>query len=144
MKIIAYRKGGLGFLYTITLLVGLAAVSAGIMLMAHPAPIICGGLLVVISAVILFGYFRTPCEAIVLIDKDTLELPGGVNVKLSDISDVSYRRASAKGVQYKWGKVIISTPSGSYKINYLADCEETAKELTQLMYDAKHKSEVKM
>ncbi len=138
MKTIGYRKGGLGFLYGIVLLMGVGMLTAGITVMLHPVPIVSGALLIVISLIILNGYFKTPYEAICLTDNDTvLELPKGVKINVGDITDVSYKRATAKGIQYKWGSVTVSTLGSSYTVGCIADCEEVAKEITRLKYERK-------
>ena len=56
------------------------------------------------------------------------------------VNDVSYRRASAKGIQYRWGSVTLSTLYGKYKFGFVADCEEVSKRLTQLVYEEKYRN----
>jgi len=76
----------------------------------------------------------------VLSDDNKLILPHGVTVSLYAVNDVSYRRASAKGIQYRWGSVTLSTLYGKYKFGFVADCEEVSKRLTQLLYKEKYRN----
>ena len=99
--------------------------------------IIAGGLFALISIVILVRYIILPKE-IILVDKNNqLHLPKGISLNPKDIVDVSYRRASARSIQYKWGSVTIETRDSKYKFGYVADCEFVAKNIYDLMYKSK-------
>ena len=104
---------------------------------------IIGALLTIISAVLSMRFFLLPSDIIVLSDDGTLILPKGVTVSLASISDVSYRRASAKGIQYCWGSITLSTYYGSYKYGFVSNCEDVAKQLTQMVFEAKQKGKSK-
>ncbi len=137
MKIIGQRKKGLTVLYGFVLFFSLILCAIGIAYSDMLFPAIMGLLIAGVAVVLLIGIYKTPEIAIALEGEDTLHLPGGVTVKTAELTDISYRNARSKGVRYKWGKVIIKTYSGTYTVNYLADCEDVAKELTRLMYEAK-------
>ncbi len=135
MKVIAHRKGGIFALYLFTLILGIV-----LMFLDGEAYVImklCGLAVIAISLYILIGYLRTPKEPIKLIGDDTLQLPGDLQIPVSKIVDVSYFRASARGIQYRWGSVTIATGMGTCKVKYVADCEAVAKRITQLMYEAR-------
>lgn len=136
--IIAYKKHSVGVFYIILTVVGVMMVISAIAEKLLPLGII-GALLTIISAVLSIRFLLLPSDIIVLSDDGTLILPKGVTVSLESISDVSYRRASAKGIQYRWGSITLSTYYGSYKYGSVSDCEEVSKQLTQMVFEAKQK-----
>ena len=139
---IAYKKHSAGIVYIILTFVGVMLLISAIAEKLIPMGII-GGLLTVVSAVLSIRFLMLPSNIIVLSDDDTIILPKGITVPLDSISDVSYRRASAKGIQYRWGSVTVSTYYGSYKYGFVADCEDVSKQLTQMVFEAKQKAKSK-
>ena len=137
---IAYKKHSVGVLYIILTIVGVMMLISAITEKLLPMGII-GALLTIISAVLSIRFLLLPSDIIVLSDDGTLILPKGVTISLESISDVSYRRASAKGIQYRWGSITLSTYYGSYKYGFVSDCEEVSKQLTQMVFDAKQKTQ---
>ena len=83
-------------------------------------------------------YLLLPNEIISLTENNQLLLPRGVMIPLESLIDVSYKRASAKGMQYKWAKIFLQTRDHTYKFDFVADCEAVAKHLMRQMYVAKH------
>ena len=136
---IAYKKYSAGIVYIILTFVGVLLLISAIAEKLIPMGII-GGLLTIVSAVLSIRFLMLPSNIIVLSDDDTIILPKGITVPLDSISDVSYRRASAKGIQYRWGSITLSTYYGSYKYGFVADCEDVAKQLTQMVFEAKQKN----
>lgn len=136
---IAYKKYSAGIVYIILTFVGVMLLISAIAEKLIPMGII-GGLLTVVSAVLSIRFLMLPSNIIVLSDDNTIILPKGITVPLDSISDVSYRRASAKGIQYRWGSITLSTYYGSYKYGFVADCEDVAKQLTQMVFEAKQKN----
>ena len=139
---IAYKKHSAGIVYIILTFVGVLLLISAIAEKLIPMVII-GGLLTIVSAVLSIRFLMLPSNIIVLSDDDTIILPKGITVPLDSISDVSYRRASAKGIQYRWGSVTVSTYYGSYKYGFVADCEDVSKQLTQMVFEAKQKGKSK-
>lgn len=135
---IAYKKHSAGILYIILTLIGVMMLISAITEKLLPLGII-GALLTIISAVLSIRFLSLPSDIIILSDDGSLILPKGVPVSLESVSDVSYRRASAKGIQYRWGSITLSTYYGSYKFGFVADCEDVAKQLTQMAFEAKQK-----
>ena len=136
---IARKKNSAGILYVILTVAGAAILIFGICENTIGA-IIFGVVLAAVSAVLAIRYLSLPSNIIVLSDDNKLILPHGVTVSLSAVNDVSYRRASAKGIQYRWGSVTLSTLYGKYKFGFVADCEEVSKRLTQLVYEEKYRN----
>ena len=136
---IAYKKHSAGILYIILTFVGVMMLISAITEKILPLGIM-GALLATISAILSIRFLSIPSNIIVLSEDDTLILPKGVIVSLESISDVSYRRASAKGIQYRWGSITLSTYYGSYKYGFVADCEDVAKQITQMVFEAKQKA----
>ena len=135
---IAYKKHSAGILYIILSVVGVMMLISAITEKLLPVGII-GALLTIISAVLSVRYLSLPSDIIVLSEDGSLILPKGVTVSLESVSDVSYRRASARGIQYRWGSITLSTYFGSYKYGFVSDCEDVAKQLTQMVFEAKQK-----
>ena len=139
---IAYKKYSAGIVYIILTFVGVMLLISAIAEKLIPMGII-GGLLTVVSAVLSIRFLMLPSNIIVLSDDNTIILPKGITVPLDSISDVSYRRASAKGIQYRWGSITVSTYYDSYKYGFVADCEDVSKQLTQMVFEAKQKTQHK-
>jgi hypothetical protein len=97
-----------------------------------------GAIPTVLSAIYAIRYLSLPSDIIVLTEDNMLILPKNVAVPLNTVVDVSYKRAQAKGIQYKWGKIILQTRDHTYKFDFVADCEDVSKHLTRQMYAAKH------
>lgn len=88
-----------------------------------------------VEAWTLFHYFKTPKDAIILNYNKSISLPGfDVTIPMVEVTDISYVRATARGISYKWGKVVIKTDDRKYVVNYLEECEEVCKQLTREMY----------
>ena len=137
---IAYKKHSAGILYIVLTFVGVIMLIYAITGKILPLGII-GGLLTIISAVLSVRFLSLPSNIIVLCEDGSLILPKGVTVSLESVSDVSYKRASAKGIQYRWGSITLSTYYGSYKYGFVVDCEDVAKQLTQMVFEAKQKAQ---
>ncbi len=136
---IAYKKHSAGILYIILTFVGIMMLISAITEKILPLGIM-GALLTIISTVLSIRFLSLPSDIVVLSEDGTLILPKGVTVSLESISDVSYRRASAKGIQYRWGSITLSTYYGSYKYGFVSDCEDVAKQITQMVFEAKQKA----
>lgn len=99
-----------------------------------PVAAIVGVAVFIVSIGIIIDYSRIPLNVIMLDENGELHLPHGKIINVSEISDISYRRASSKGWQYKWGTVTITTYHRTFKYRYIAECETVAKRLTELMH----------
>ena len=139
MKVIAHKKDGMGLLYGFVVVMGIFLISLGIGLgLAGIYLWLLGGLICGIGVYYVVKFLMLP-SAIIMQDTDgILHLPKGVTVSPADIIDVSYRRASARGLQYAWGSVNIKTHTDEYKYGFVAECEDAAKELTDIMYRARY------
>ncbi len=136
---IAYKKHGAGIIYIILTILGTGAFIFGLCENTIQLAVF-GFILTAVSAGLAIQYLSLPSDIIVLSDDSTLILPKGVTIPLNSVNDVSYRRASAKGIQYRWGSVTLSTLYGKYKFGFVADCEAVSKRLTQLIYEEKHRN----
>jgi hypothetical protein len=90
--------------------------------------------LIVGSAVIVTQYLRTPNNPILYNESEKAIYVGNTKIYLNEIEDLSYVRAAARGIQYKWGTVKIKTKDSKYVVRYIADCEDVCKRLTHLKY----------
>ena len=136
-EIIATRKTSAGMLYIAITLIGLALISGGAIVRSWPCAIL-GVAFTLICIYLVIDFFRTP-GIVAWIDCDgELKLGRVGKIKPSEICDVSYRRASAKGIQYRWGSLTVTTYAGRHKYGFVSDCEDAAKRLTELMHEAKY------
>ena len=135
MRVIARKKGGMGALYGFVAFIGILLIPLGIS-QEETALVFAGIVLGAISGVIFAISLSTPKNVISTDDSGTLILhfKNDMELPISQLTDVSYRRASARGIQYQWGKITLSTLSGTYSCDFVADVEEVSKELTRLMY----------
>lgn len=133
MITLARKSTGVGILYLCCLVISvLLSVSL------HNAYALTLGIFVsVISLIILADYIRVPIHPVMLDQSNRLILPKNTIISPKDIIDVSYRRASARGIQYKWGTISIVSDVGTYKFRYIKDCEEVAKTILKLAYGSK-------
>ena len=98
-------------------------------------------LMVALAGFILVQYFITPKVMISVDSNEALHLHNGTVIQATDIVDVSYKRASARTIQYKWGKVILTTVQGSYTFRYVEDCEEVSKKILDIKYKNKYQNQ---
>lgn len=136
---IAYKKHGAGVIYIVITIIGVISTLAGIVTDDSRFWII-GAMLAVTGGILSVQYLSLPSDIIVLCEDGSLMLPKGVSIKLNDLVDVSYRRASARSIQYRWGSVTLSTKFSSYKFGFVANCEDVAKQLTELMHKQKYEN----
>lgn len=138
---IAHKAHGAGCMYIIVAVLGLISIIYGFIGQSSSLGfILIGVVATVLCSFYSFRYLSLPSAIIVLTDNNTLLLPKGVTVALEELCDVSYKRASAKGIQYRWGAITLTTRSGVYKYDFVCDCEEVSKHLTRQMYAIKYGS----
>ena len=136
--VVGKRSGGVGILYSVIEVLFLAIVLWGWGMFRNESDVrvlLLGLVFLGVTGVILFRYFTTPAEAIILNEDNSIYLAKfDLTLSMEEIRHISYKRARAKGIEYKWGKVIIETDSKKYKTDYLSYCEEVADTLnTALM-----------
>lgn len=142
MNIIATKREGVESMYLVCTVVSVFITVLGFAMLLVPT------ILLGVVMMVTCGYLYLECRKIpnIVISADennTLYLPDGITVSMDDVADVSYRRASARSIQYKWGSVTIKTKNGTlYKYGYIAECEEVAKRLTDMLYQARYKTEI--
>lgn len=139
-KTIGYRKDGIWILYILTFFLGIGLLVAGsclaITIKENKAYFVCfigGPFLIVFSIVILIGYFSTRLCAIETDGK--ILLVNGKKIAFEDITDISYKKARAKNITYRFGSVIVKTKDNIYKARYIDDCERVSKNITKLKYE---------
>ena len=141
MKIIIAKKSHSAWIqYMFVTVVGLANLIIALVIgIEDGVPIfLIAALLCIVGGILFVRYLLLPSEIIALTEDNQLILPKGVTIPLEAVTDVSYKRAQAKGFQYRWGKITLETRMGTYKYDFVADCEEVAKHLTRQMYAAKY------
>lgn len=147
-EIIARRKDGIIWMYVFTLVISLIAIIfPGFLIGGKKGSSITGVFLIVIgvicliiSVVVLIGIIRTPADIITRKD-EFLCFPDGSSCNLSEIKQVNYRRASARGLQYKWGKIIIVLNDRTIIYNYVADVVQVHNRLIELMLKSKENNQ---
>ena len=138
MEVIARKKRGIGVVYLICTLVGILLLGVSFVTPNQRMKLIIFGLMTAaIGGYIYVSYTLLPYEVIRFDHNNVLHLPKERKLAVTDITYVSHRCAHAKGIRYKWGSVIIKTKDVKYAYNYIADCEDVAKRLTDMVKRAK-------
>ena len=127
MKVLAHKKQYIGLMY-------IAVTVFGIALFFIDNNWLAGTVITIPSVIISIQYYMQPKDIISIGTNNNLYLPRGVEINLRNINDVSYRRASARFIQYRWGTVIIYTNDKTYRCRYVADCEDAALQLKTALY----------
>ena len=137
MDVVARKKSGVGAMYLVFALLGFIIIGVGIG--THTAFVFLPMGLAIsgISGYIFVDYVRLPYDVIIIDRENNLILPKGNTISIKDVLDVSYKRATARGIQYRWGAIKLKTRLGDFKYGYIADCEEVSKRLTDMMYRAR-------
>lgn len=137
--VVGKRSGGVGILYSVIEVLFLAIVLWGCGMFGNESDVrvlLLGLVFFGVTGVILFRYFTTPAEAIILNEDNSIYLAKfDLTLSMEEIRHISYKRAHAKGIEYKWGKVIIETDSKKYKTDYLSYCEEVADTLNMALME---------
>lgn len=136
-KVIARKSHSAGMLYIVVTAIGIIMLVSGLSA-GQVAIWPIGVLLCAVGGAYAVRYLLLPCNVIILSD-DVLVLPRNTTFPLTDVTDVSYKKATARGLQYSWGAITVSTHLRSYRFNFICECEAVSKELTQLVFEAKNK-----
>lgn len=96
--------------------------------------LILSGACTLVALDIFIDYLRTPMRPFFIDEHDRLVLHDGTVLDMKDVWDVSYRRATGRGVQYSWGSITIASGCGTLKYRYIDDCEELTKSLLRRVY----------
>lgn len=135
MEVIARKKGGIGFMYFLCMLLGVFVMVMG--LRSELAELIyaavIGGLLIVVCGYIWLCYLLQPKIVISYDGMGHLLLPHGKKLSVGSLTDVTFKCAEAKNITYKWGTVILTTASETRKCAYVANCEQVAERVRSMM-----------
>ncbi|MDE6585806.1 MAG: hypothetical protein K2K80_03905 [Clostridia bacterium] len=145
-RVIATRKEQLIWVYVLAAVLSITLIAASAFILRKDLTmlgtcifmILTGVTGVVVSSIILIGYFRTPKEIIVY-ENGVLHYPRGT-CNVSELINVEYRRATARGLQYKWGTVKLILNDKTVSCRYVADVEQVHGVLIRLMMDSKSKN----
>jgi ABC-type xylose transport system permease subunit len=137
MEIIARKPSGVGIMYLLCALCGVGLAIYGITASIIPI-ILIGALLGVWTGTLFARYAALPSVLITVGAGGMLTLPKGVPIRAADIVDIRYNRASSRSIKYNWGSLTIKTAAESYEYFFVAECEDVAKRLTEMMYRAKY------
>lgn len=140
-EVIAKRKGGLFLLYGICFLAGVLGFVRSFKANADDNSrygkfglTVIGLVLIVCSLIICIRYLCTPREVITY-DGNKLTM-GKVEFLPTQITNVTYRRAHARNVQYRWGKITVHICGQQITYNFVADVEEVHNRLISFMREA--------
>ncbi|MBQ8320176.1 MAG: hypothetical protein IJX81_04785 [Clostridia bacterium] len=139
MEVLARKKRGMTVLYAIVGVITAALFTVSVTILPKSADpfvilliglfgVVCVGLCVkecVLSA-------RTP-DVILQTDGKTLYLPKGKQISVLAVQKVEYKRASARGFQYDYGKLMLITANGRYTFHYVDEVVEAHNALIALM-----------
>ena len=145
-KTIGYKKSGLGIAYIFVLILAVVMFGAGCFfpfaLKKFDYSIIMfflGGILAGIYSVVQLIEFYSTKPDVISTNGEKMMVNSNV-FKISDIVDVSYRKARYRGGEYNHGNITITTKDSSYVAQFVANCESVSKEITKLMYEKKNLS----
>ncbi len=130
----ARRSIAAGVLYGIAILVSGLMLAACGALQSDVLLLILSGACTLVALGIFIDYLRTPMRPFFIDEHDRLVLHDGTVLDMKDVWDVSYRRATGRGVQYSWGSITIASGCGTLKYRYIDDCEELTKSLLRRVY----------
>jgi len=139
-EVIAKKHKASGIIYFVVTLFGLGLTTAGAFF-EEALIFIFALIFTVISGYLFVLWVMLPEDIISIDNAKELNLPHGKTIMISDVIDVSYSRATARGISYRWGRIKISTRLDEYKLDFVDDCENVSKRLTDMMYRAKYESE---
>ena len=132
----ARKSGAAGALFAICVLVSGLMLATGGVWQGDTALLVVCGVCTAVTLGVFIDYLRTPVHPFYIDEHDRLVLHDGTVLEMQDIWDVSYRRATGRGVQYSWGRVTITCGLGELKYRYIGDCESIAKSLLRRVYAA--------
>lgn len=122
MKIIAQRSKVIGLLYFLTILGGCFILIFGVSIQ-EMYTILTGALITIIALIVLLFFAFTPKIAIEEDEKGFFHLSNGIVLSPDEIISSKYSRASSRGIQHKWGKLILKTKKGNFKYSFIKDVE---------------------
>lgn len=97
-----------------------------------------GVVIVIIGAIFLIHYISIPKVMISLNDKNQILIHNNNTLlNISDITDVSYRQDTGRGIKYKFGTIMIRSTKGDFKFRYVRDCERAAKDILEIINNNK-------
>mgnify|MGYP006939722266 CR=1 FL=1 len=125
----AKKSGGVGVLYGLCALLfgGIAIGLRQYGALRLSTCIVCA----LASLGIFIDWLLTPPRPFRIDGDGRLVLHDGTALEMRQVLAVSYRRARARGVQYRWGTVTVTTPLKIYRYRYVADCESMADAIMQ-------------
>ena len=142
MEIIARKKSGLLLLYSFVILLGIfmGVLSANLDEDSTERGFTLLGcvVIVIVGIIICVGILRTP-KIIIQYDGEYLILREG-KFKINELGRVNYHRAHARGIHYKWGKIILLLDGREIVYNNVADVEYVHNRLMELRLQAEKNS----
>ena len=135
MEVIARRKNSLLTLW------GLITVLGGLMIIVSlvkpfyiqsqkTGMFLIGLMLFGIGCVVLINILRTP-KNIICFDGQNLILPQG-KYPLKSLSNVNYRRARIRGVNYRWGRITLTINGQKFEYTGVEDVEKVHDRIMEL------------
>ena len=134
MEIIARKKSGLLLLYSFVILLGIfmGVLSANLDEDSTERGFTLLGcvVIIIVGIIICVGILRTP-NIIIQYDGEYLILREG-KFRVNQLGRVNYRCAHARGIHYKWGKIILLLDGREIVYNNVADVEDVHNRLMEL------------
>ena len=134
MEIIARKKSGLLLLYAFVILLGIfmGVLSANLDEDSTERGFTLLGcvVIIIVGIIICVGILRTP-NIIIQYDGEYLILREG-KFRVNQLGRVNYRCAHARGIHYKWGKIILLLDGREIVYNKVADVEDVHNRLMEL------------
>lgn len=147
-EVIARKREGLLALYIVTLIFVIAFIVGGNLSLRAVGNWTAGiwlifvleAFLIGVCGWVLIGILRTP-QVMITYENGKLYFANGVECSPQEIASVNYRRAHARGISYRWGKLIVTVHGQEIKYNYVADVEQAHDRILALMLEAREKKD---
>lgn len=146
MEVIARKRGGLFGLYIFCAVFTLVLAAGGTVIIYFSDKHLANGIIILVFSLVAFAIsfkivndiVKTP-QIIITYENGKLRC-GNTEFSPSQIVNVEYRRAHARGISYGWGRIKIILQNTTVTYDYVADVEQVHNRLIQLMLE-KNKGE---
>lgn len=91
-------------------------------------------LMLVVDIIMLYLYFNTPEDAILIVDHQYVSIPGqDVYIHFDEIEEMRSVRENSRGVNVSWGRVFIHTAEKKYTVRYIEYPEGAVQQIAEEM-----------
>lgn len=96
---------------------------------------------IAVDCVLAYRFFKQPNVLVACNDRGELLLPRGVVIPIGEVRNVCSRRDTRRSGLYTYGTLIIDTEQGEYTVKNVSDVENAGREILDVVYKEKYKTE---